>query len=102
MSLAPNGPSKGRIQVRKPHDVSDLAEAIDRFSRGARIYLSDHHAELLEDAARRVLKGEQVQWCEGHRAPAPGGLECVARWVPLFDPDEDGPCSIVPKLLVDP
>ena len=54
-------------------------------------------------AARRVLDARPLQWCEKHQLPRAEGLEpvCVVAYMPLFDADEDLPCRIVPKLLVD-
>ena len=65
----------------KSERMSDLTEAIEHPDDYGVI-----RPELL-DAARRVLEGEQVQWCETHN-----------NW-PGHRQDTTS-CSIVPKLLV--
>ena len=91
--------------------MSDLAEAIEHFEQGLPLvakqdepgvpnYVRD--ARTVLDAARRVLEGEQVQWCEEHYSvtwddwQTENYLYCQRNREGYL-----GRCSIVPKLLVD-
>lgn len=64
--------------------------------------LPDNTVAALADAALLLAEGETIWWCEKHAARGMDEMACTAQWHPLYDPDEDGPCSMVEKILADP
>ena len=85
--------------------MSDLPEAIRWYEKAEPWH--NEHSDRMADAARRVLEGEQVQWCTVHLAGYLDGAPGCEFWMfakvvkDRYGTAEPRPCSIVPKLLVD-
>lgn len=95
--------------------MSDLTDALEWHH--SQMDRPNKHIRVLAAAARRVAEApewlramlenppepDEKEWCEAHGLPGtPGVGECLFWYTMIADQDEDPPCRMVRKLLVDP